>query len=96
MVEFSSTGYRLFLDLNQNFVMDTTDRLVKQVNWSEFKDVSMNSCNLPSSMIAFTPDGRTMNNTGGLGMGTITLKSDDAGAGSLDIVISSAGNVKVE
>ena len=96
VVEFSSTGYKLFLDINQNFVMDATDQLLKQVNWSEFKDVSMNSCNLPSSMIAFTPDGRTMNNTGGLGMGTIILKSDYAGAGSLDIVISSAGNVKVE
>ncbi len=94
VVVFSSTGYTLFLDLNQDFVMDASDKVIKQVNWSEFKDVAMSSCNLPGSMIAFTPDGRTMNNTGGLGMGTIVLQSN-AGAGSLSIVISSAGNVKV-
>ena len=92
---FSPSGYTIFLDINQNFINDGSDKLIKQVNWSDFVDVSMTSCNFPSSRIAFTPDGRTLNNTGGLGMGTIKLQST-SGAGSLDIVISSAGNVRVE
>ena len=95
VVVFSSNGYSFFLDLNQNFVMDGSDKLIKQISWSEFKDVNMSSCNLPSSKIAFTPDGRSLNVSGGLGIGTIKLQSN-SGAGSLDIVISSAGNVKVE
>lgn len=95
VVVFAPTGYSIFLDINRDFTNNGNDKLIKQVNWSEFQDVSMSSCNLPSSMIAFTPDGRAINNTGGLGMGTIKLQSN-SGAGSLDIVISSAGNVRVE
>ncbi len=94
VVVFSSTGYELFLDIDQDFIKDPTDKLIKQVKWSEFKDVSMSSCSLLSSMVAFTPDGRAINKNGGLGIGTIKLQSN-SGAGSLDIVISGAGNVRM-
>ena len=92
---FDSQGYILFLDNNNNFINDSADQVIKAVKWSEFSDVSLKSCNFPSSMIGFTPDGRTRNNTGGLGIGTVEIESS-AGAGSLKVVVSSAGNVKVE
>jgi type IV fimbrial biogenesis protein FimT len=98
--------YIVFIDENNDLEYDPGERLIAVVRWSEYGSVdydfskgggdgltfSNNDGGLPT--VAFKPNGLPVNNSGGLGMGTVSLTNGKGKKTS--VILSSAGNVRIQ
>ncbi len=110
-VEFTSTGYQIFLDINQNLERDGTETgsqyLLKQVNWSDYRNVELDTSkgggdglsfmanDNGNPAVSFLPTGLTMNNMGGLGVGTVFLRLDNDNSKQMSVVVSSTASIRI-
>jgi len=109
-VEFTNTGYQVFLDINQNLERDGVETgsqyLLKQVNWADYKNVELDTSqgggdglsfmtnDNGNPAVSFLPTGLTMNNMGGLGVGTVYLRLDD-NSKQMSVVVSSTASIRI-
>ena len=98
--------YVVFVDADADLEFDAGERVVASASWSSYPGVSFNTAEgggdgltftdnddaLPA--IAFRSNGFPVNNSGGLGMGTLFLRNSNGRERSL--VISSMGNIRLE
>ncbi len=98
--------YLVFVDADADLEFDAGERVVVSVNWSTYPGVSFDTAEgggdgltfadnddaLPA--IAFRSNGFPVNNSGGMGMGTLFLRNSNGRERSL--VISSMGNIRLE
>ncbi len=110
-VEFTNSGYEIFLDVNQNLERDGVETggsyLIKQVNWNDFKDVELDSSqgggdglsfmanDNGNPAVAFLPTGLTMNNIGGLGVGTVFLRLSTDSSKQMRVIVSSTASIRI-
>ncbi len=111
-VEFTSTGYQIFIDVNENLERDGVETgnqyLLKQVNWSDYKDVELDTSNgggdglsfmdndNGNPAISFLPTGLTINNIGGLGVGTVFLRLKNDTSKQMRVVVNSTASIRIE
>ena len=93
-------------DIDRLLEYDAGEDIITKVLWTDYKGVSFditqgggdgltfdnNDDGLPS--IAFAPDGLPKNNSGGFGAGSVFLTNPNGKA--IKVVISSAGNIRIE
>ncbi|MCP4579687.1 MAG: hypothetical protein GY846_25735 [Deltaproteobacteria bacterium] len=101
-VDGDTFDYVVFQDADNDLVLDTAEitGIVKRVKWSDYhpsiswdsNSFTNNADGLPA--VAFRSNGITRNNGGGFGAGTVSIKNTDNS--EADIVMSSAGNIRVE
>jgi prepilin-type N-terminal cleavage/methylation domain-containing protein len=98
--------YAVYADSDKDLEYDAGEDIITKVLWTDYKDVSFdltqgggdgltftnNDDGLPS--IAFTPDGLPKNNSGGFGAGSVFLTNPNGKA--TQVVVSSAGNIRIE
>ncbi len=96
---FGSGGnvYIVYEDANGNFTFDAGDTSILQVKeWP--KQVSLNSVNFDNSSgtptIAFMPNSLTTDNGGGMANGKVVLGNTNGR--TTDVVISRAGNIRID
>ena len=93
--------YVVFKDADNDLEYDTSEKpgIITKVKWTDYKSVSGNSNTFTNNddglpAIAFRSNGIPSNNTGGLGMGTLSIKNTKNK--ETDIVVSSAGNIRID
>jgi prepilin-type N-terminal cleavage/methylation domain-containing protein len=98
--------YVVYVDSDNYLEYDAGEDIITKVLWTDYKGVSFditqgggdgltfanNDDGLPS--IAFTPTGLPKNNSGGFGAGSVFLTNPNGKA--IKVVISSAGNIRIE
>ena len=98
----SPPGYMIYVDANENLQYDGGDESVKSVLLSTYGTTSYDSSqgggdgltfSNPSNAVAFAPDGLPKS-LSGFGSGTVSLKNDQNKTTS--VVVSSAGNVRIQ
>lgn len=96
-VTFPGTGYTVFVDTDNDFVLDGGEVTVVQVSWSDYSGVSQSSVtfdNTPGQpCIAFRPDGIPTDGSGGLAGGSVTL--GNINGKSLTLTVSQAGGIRI-
>lgn len=104
-VTFDATTYKVFVDSNQNLVLDAGEQVIRSGKWSGYPgvilDTSRTGCEgdglsfaNPTNGIAFASDGLPRNNSGGLGSGAVCLKNQ---AGRQKIVtVGMGGNIRID
>ena len=106
VIDGTSYDYAVYADSDKDLEYDVGEDIITKVLWTDYKDVSFdltqgggdgltfinNDDGLPS--IAFTPDGLPKNNLGGLGPGSVFLTNPNGKA--TKVVVSSAGNIRIE
>ena len=97
-VEFINGGYKVFIDLNKNLQKDGNDTLIKQINWSEYKDVQVDSINFDNNdasnpAVCFLPAGIVINKNGRLGNGSVELKLANK---QMKVVVNATSAVRIE
>lgn len=93
--------YVVYADADQDMEYDGGEEVITSILWSSYPGVSLdsggvtfpdNDDSLPT--IAFAPDGLPRKNTPGLGSGIVFLKNK--GAKRNRVVVSTAGNIRIE
>jgi hypothetical protein len=93
----------VFRDGNNNLEYDPDavppEDVVKRVKWTDYDFVSVTGNTLANNedglpAIAFRSNGLPRNNTGGFGAGSVSLK--DTNNNTKKVILSSAGNVRIE
>jgi type IV fimbrial biogenesis protein FimT len=96
----------VYVDLNANCEYDAGEEILARLTWSDYGNVAYdltqgagtgltfidNDDGNPT--VAFRPNGLPINNAGGLGMGTLFLVNSNNRTAS--VVVSSAGNVRID
>jgi type IV fimbrial biogenesis protein FimT len=100
-VDGDTYDYVVFQDVDNDLVLDSseTTNIVKKVKWTDYHSgistdsntFTNNGDGLPA--VAFRSNGITRNSAGGFGSGTVSIKNSDNS--EADIVLSSAGNIRV-
>lgn len=99
-VSFSSTGYVIFVDADEDFVQDGGETQVLQITWTDYKSVSVDSNTFDASAassepcIAFQPNGIPADNSGGLANGSVTLENTNGR--TMTVSVSQAGGVRIQ
>ena len=93
VASFTGSGYSIFLDINANFAQDGSDEVIKNVNWSDFKDVTYLGTTFAGDQVGFLPDCRTVNSGGGFGAGTVSLS---ANGNILNIILNAVGSIRIQ
>ena len=104
-VTFDATSYKVFVDSNQNLVLDAGEQILLSAIWSGYPGVSLDASQAgcegdglsfanPNNAIAFASDGLPRNNIGGLGSGKVCLK--DKSGKQKTISVSPVGNVRID
>jgi type IV fimbrial biogenesis protein FimT len=98
-VDGETYGYVVFRDEDNDVEYDTGEDVVKKVKWTDYDFVSVTGNNLPQNddglcAIAFRSNGLPRNNGGGFGAGTVSLKNTNNN--TKDVVLSPAGNIRIE
>ena len=98
--------YVVYVDDDGDLEYDTGEEIITQMRWVDYRDVQYNTSegggdglsfadnddSLPT--IAFRSNGLPRNNSGALGMGTLYLKN--ANNKTANVIVSSAGNIRIE
>jgi len=98
--------YVVYADPDKDLEYDAGENIITKVLWTDYKGVSFditqgggdgltfanNDDGLPS--IAFIPAGLPKNNSGGFGAGSVFLTNQNGKA--TKVVVSSAGNIRIE
>lgn len=98
--------YAVYYDSDKDLEYDAGEDIITKVRLTDYKGVSFditqgdgdgltfadNDDGLPS--IAFTPTGLPKNNSGGFGAGSVFLTNSNGKA--IKVVVSSAGNIRIE
>ncbi len=101
-VSFTSTHYLLYVDRNENFTLDAGETVISTTPWSNYGAVRPDASHgggdgltfaNPADGIAFAPDGLPRNNAGGLGSGSVFIKTQDDKWTSIDV--STSGNIRI-
>lgn len=98
--EGDTYSYVVFRDADNDLEYDTgVDVVVKKVKWTDYDYVSVTGNTLATNddglpAIAFRSNGLPRNNTGGFGAGTVSLKNTNDK--TKDVVLSPAGNIRIE
>lgn len=92
-------GYVVFEDADDDLEYDSTEKVIRKVEWSGYEGVTvtdntltLNNDNLPA--IAFRSNGIPRNNAGGFGAGTVTLTNPNGR--TTKVIVSAAGNIRIE
>ncbi len=101
-VDGDTYDYVIFQDADNDLELDNSETtgIVKKVKWLDYHpSISLDSNSFTDNddgfpAVAFRSNGITRNNGGGFGAGTVSLKNTDNS--EADIVMSSAGNIRVE
>ena len=101
-VDGDTYDYVIFQDADNDLDLDNSETtgIVKKVKWLDYhpsisgdsNTFTHNDDDLPA--VAFRSNGIPRNNGGGFGAGTVSIKNTDNS--EADIVMSSAGNIRVE
>ncbi len=103
MASFDAAGYEIYLDNNDNFLLDAGDTVISIVSLSDYDNVSFDTSkgggdgftfSSPNDGIAFSVTGLPRNSAGTLGSGTIFLKQDHRNK-TAEIRITKAGSIKI-
>lgn len=94
--------YVVFQDTDNDLVLDNTETagVVKRVKWLDYHpSISVDSNSFTNNddglpAVAFRSNGITKNNGGGFGAGMVSIKNKDNS--EADIMMSSAGNIRVD
>ena len=97
---FHSSGYVMFVDEDIDFEKDSTEEAVTQVDWENYKSISVNAAAITfdsssgQPCIAFRPTGIPADNGGGFASGTTPISnSNDRTA---RVIISQAGHIRID
>jgi prepilin-type N-terminal cleavage/methylation domain-containing protein len=104
-VSFDAATYKVFIDSNQNLVLDAGEQTLLAGKWSGYPGVSLDASQAgceggglsftnPSNSIAFAADGLPRNNAGGLGSGKVCLKNQSGRHKSISVGM--AGNIRID
>ena len=99
-ISFTTTGYTVFVDPALDFKYNGGEDVVVNIRWLDYKDISVNLANFSfdtgsgQSCIAFRSDGIPTDVGGGVAGGTAQL--DNTKGKSTRVVISQAGNIRIE
>lgn len=104
-VTFDATAYMVFIDSNQNLVLDAGEQVILTGNWSGYRGVSLDTEQAdcagdgltfanPDNGIAFAPDGLPRNKDGGLSSGKVCLKNKSGKQKTISV--SPVGNVRID
>ena len=98
-VDSTTYGYVVFKDADNDLEYESGEVIVKKGEWGEYEGVSVsgntftvNDDSLPC--LAFRSNGIPVNNTGGFGAGTVSLVNTNGK--DTDVVVSAAGNVRIQ
>jgi len=101
-VDGKTYDYVVFQDADNDLVLDNSETaaIVRKAKWTDYypgistdsNTFATNDDGLPA--VAFRSNGITRNNGGGFGAGTVSIKNTDNS--EANIVMSSAGNIRVE
>ncbi len=104
MASFDVAGYEIYLDNNDNFLLDAGDTIISIVSLSDYENVSFDTSkgddnngldfNGTDNGIAFSVTGLPRDSAGALGRGTIFLKQDHRNK-TAEISITRAGSIKI-
>ena len=102
-VTFRANDYVIYVDANDDWIYQAGEEITSPVPWSDYPGVRLDvaqgggdglSFTNPVDGIEFTPNGFAGDNTGTLAGGTVFLIG--RGSKTSTIVISPAGNVRIE
>jgi type II secretion system protein H len=97
-IQFSSSGYTIFVDENADFIKDAGEDVVVDIDWDKYTDVGMSTNTFDASTgqpcIAFRSDGLPTDNTNVVAGGDATLLGGNGE--TMQVSISQAGSVRVE
>ncbi|QTA92790.1 pilus assembly FimT family protein [Desulfonema magnum] len=95
-IDDKTYDYVVFLDPNNNLEYDNDEDVIAKVNLKEKYKGSVDTENITfqDNVVAFRPNGLPRNKGNGLGMGTVSLKNTNGRI--TDIILSSAGSVRIK
>lgn len=97
---FNSGGYEIFIDQNTDFVKDSTEEAVTEVDWDSYKSVSIDygaiTFDKSSGLacIAFRPNGMPADHGGGFACGTAPIRNVNNKI--TRVIISQAGHIRID
>ena len=97
---FSSGGYEMFVDQNVDFVKDGGEEAVVEVDWDDYKSVSIDygaiTFDKSSGLacIAFRPNGMPSDHGGGFACGTAPIRNINNKI--TRVIISQAGRIRID
>lgn len=97
-IQFSSSGYRIFVDEDADFVKDSGEDVVVDVSWSDYTDVSFSSHTFDTStgqpLIAFRSDGLPTDSANVVASGSATLQGGNGD--TMQILVSGGGAIRID
>jgi type IV fimbrial biogenesis protein FimT len=84
-VLFSSSGYIIFIDSNKNSVVDSTEQVLKDVDFP---------FGISLTAITFTGNKAIFHKTGYMGAGSVTISRSDGK--SIKIIVNAVGRIRME
>lgn len=98
-IEGVTYGYVVFKDADNDLEFDTDEEALTRVNWRDYKGVSLYQNSLPTNdeglpAVAFRSNGIPVNNANGFGAGTVSLQNTKSS--TKGVVLSAAGNLRIE
>ena len=97
---FYGSGYVMFVDANIDFEKDSDEEAVTQVDWENYKSISVNTSAITfdsssgQPCIAFRPTGIPADHGGGFAGGTTPINNSNGK--TRKVIISQAGFIRME
>ncbi|MDF1592231.1 MAG: GspH/FimT family pseudopilin [Desulfobacterales bacterium] len=97
---FHESGYVMFVDADIDFEKDSAEEAVTQVDWENYKSISVNTAAITfdsssgQPCIAFRPTGIPADNGGGFASGTTPISNTNDR--TTRVIISQAGNIRID
>ena len=97
---FHGSGYVMFVDTDIDFEKDSVEETVTQVDWEDYKSISVNPAAITfdsssgQPCIAFRPNGIPADNGGGFASGTTPISNTNDR--TIRVIISQAGHIRID